>query len=173
MQRPTLPLLLRCTNSLIAKEIKVINRRSTVRCCGFSTRLEALPQFLEFGRDVGETIGVSLTFVRPAILVIVFRGPPFDENRPAEMAIHYAPSKPLRLNARQAADGGYLIGFGAIPESSSLSPNGDLIEAAANLFDLPYTTDASDRPRIAVARVPGNGLGAAISDRLKRASSDR
>jgi L-threonylcarbamoyladenylate synthase len=54
---------------------------------------------------------------------------------------------------------------------SSLSPSGDLVEAAARLFDLLHQADASDRPRIAVAPVPDQGLGAAINDRLRRAAA--
>jgi L-threonylcarbamoyladenylate synthase len=46
-----------------------------------------------------------------------------------------------------------------------------LVEAAARLFDLLHEADASERPRIAVAPVPDNGLGAAINDRLLRAAA--
>jgi L-threonylcarbamoyladenylate synthase len=90
---------------------------------------------------------------------------------PGQLASHYAPSKPLRLNASNAEDGEYLIGFGAVGGDSSLSPSGDLVEAAARLFDLLHQADVSDRPRIAVAPVPDNGLGMAINDRLRRAAA--
>jgi L-threonylcarbamoyladenylate synthase len=89
---------------------------------------------------------------------------------PGQLASHYAPSKPLRLDAAEAAHDEYLIGFGTIAGDASLSANGDLIEAAARLFDLLHIADASSRPRIAVAPVPGEGLGAAINDRLRRAA---
>ena len=90
---------------------------------------------------------------------------------PGQLASHYAPSKPLRLNARSAEPDEYLIGFGGIAGDTSLSPSGDLLEAAARLFDLLHQADASDRLRIAVALVPDSGLGAAINDRLRRAAS--
>jgi L-threonylcarbamoyladenylate synthase len=90
---------------------------------------------------------------------------------PGQLASHYAPSKPLRLNARQADEDEYLIGFGEVRGDLSLSPSGDLVEAAARLFDLLHEADASDKPRIAVARVPEEGLGAAINDRLRRAAA--
>ncbi|MES2326335.1 MAG: L-threonylcarbamoyladenylate synthase [Pseudomonadota bacterium] len=90
---------------------------------------------------------------------------------PGQLASHYAPSKPVRLNASSAEDGEYLIGFGPAAGDSSLSPSGDLVEAAARLFDLLHRADASDRPRIAVAPVPDNGLGMAINDRLRRAAA--
>ena len=90
---------------------------------------------------------------------------------PGQMASHYAPSKPLRLNVSDAAADEYLIGFGPIAGDSNLSPAGDLTEAAARVFDLLHEADASAKPRIAVAPVPDEGLGAAINDRLKRAAA--
>jgi L-threonylcarbamoyladenylate synthase len=92
---------------------------------------------------------------------------------PGQMASHYAPSKPLRLNATGAQEGEYLIGFGPVSGDSSLSPSGDLVETAARLFDLLYAADAAQKPRIAVAPVPESGLGLAINDRLRRAAAPR
>lgn len=92
---------------------------------------------------------------------------------PGQLASHYAPSKPLRLNALEAAEDECLIGFGKIAGDLSLSPTGDLKEAAARLFDLLHRADESGRPRIAVAPVPEDRLGAAINDRLKRAAAPR
>jgi L-threonylcarbamoyladenylate synthase len=92
---------------------------------------------------------------------------------PGQLASHYAPSKPLRLDATDARDGEYLIGFSSVAGDVSLSPSGDLIETAARLFDLLHLADASPKPRIAVAPVPVEGLGAAINDRLRRAAADR
>ena len=92
---------------------------------------------------------------------------------PGQLASHYAPSKPLRLDAFEARDGEYLIGLGLIDGDASLSPSGDLVEAAARLFDLLHRADAAPQPRIAVAPVPDEGLGAAINDRLRRAAADR
>jgi len=55
----------------------------------------------------------------------------------------------------------------------NLSPAGDLTEAAANLFRLLHEIDATGVAAIAVAPIPGEGLGEAINDRLKRAASPR
>ena len=90
---------------------------------------------------------------------------------PGQLASHYAPSKTLRLDATEGQPDEYLIGFGNIAGDSSLSPSGDLVEAASRLFDLLHDADASDRSRIAVAPVPSEGIGAAINDRLRRAAS--
>ena len=92
---------------------------------------------------------------------------------PGQLASHYAPSKPLRVAAKRAADDEYLIGFGEVDGDSSLSPSGDLAEAAARLFELLHQADDSPQPRIAVAPVPESGLGLAINDRLRRAAAPR
>jgi len=92
---------------------------------------------------------------------------------PGQMASHYAPSKPLRLNVASVDSDEFLIGFGEVEGDASLSSKGDLIKAAARLFDLLHLADASEKPRIAVAPVPSTGLGAAINDRLRRAAAPR
>ena len=92
---------------------------------------------------------------------------------PGQLASHYAPSKPLRLEAMEALEGEYLIGFANVAGDASLSASGDLVEAAARLFDLLHRADQSQKPRIAVAPVPDAGLGAAINDRLRRAAAPR
>jgi L-threonylcarbamoyladenylate synthase len=90
---------------------------------------------------------------------------------PGQLASHYAPRKPLRLNATAAHDGEWLIGFGAVGGDDTLSATGDLTEAAARLFDALHRADVSDRAAIAVATVPEDGIGLAINDRLKRAAT--
>ncbi|MCA1749669.1 MAG: L-threonylcarbamoyladenylate synthase [Parasphingopyxis sp.] len=92
---------------------------------------------------------------------------------PGQLASHYAPAKPLRLEAMAAEASEWLIGFGPVEGDASLSRSGDLVEAAANLFARLHEAEASDRPRIAVAPVPDTGLGAAINDRLRRAAAPR
>jgi len=92
---------------------------------------------------------------------------------PGQLSSHYAPGKPLRLGAVRAEPGEFLIGFGEIAGAASLSPRGDLVEAAARLFDLLHRADASDARGIAIAPVPDVGLGRAINDRLKRAAAPR
>jgi L-threonylcarbamoyladenylate synthase len=89
---------------------------------------------------------------------------------PGQLDAHYAPSKPLRLNATDRRDGEWLIGFGAVAGDVTLSAKGDLVEAAARLFDLLHTGDAGTLPRIAIAPIPDEGPGIAINDRLRRAA---
>jgi L-threonylcarbamoyladenylate synthase len=90
---------------------------------------------------------------------------------PGQLQSHYAPSKPLRIDAASASNEEYLIGFGTVAGESNLSPSGDLNEAATRLFDLLHQGDASAKPRIAVAPIPNRGLGLAINDRLRRAAA--
>ena len=94
---------------------------------------------------------------------------------PGSLPSHYAPSRPVRLNARDARPGEALLAFG--PEAPSgfaevlwLSRNGDLVEAAANLFALLRRLDRSEFTAVAVMPIPEHGLGLAINDRLRRAA---
>jgi L-threonylcarbamoyladenylate synthase len=90
---------------------------------------------------------------------------------PGQLASHYAPSKPLRLDASEPQSDEYLIGFGNIDGDANLSPSANLVEAASRLFDLLHQADQSAKATIAVAPVPTEGLGAAINDRLRRAAA--
>lgn len=91
---------------------------------------------------------------------------------PGRMALHYAPDAPVRIDVTEARAGEILLGFG--PGSGearwSLSPTGDLSEAAANLFRLLRDADRQRPVGIAVAPIPDQGLGEAINDRLRRAA---
>lgn len=97
---------------------------------------------------------------------------------PGMLASHYAPKARLRLNAEDARDGEALLAFGpAVPAARgpmlNLSPRGDLVEAAANLFAHLRALDASGAASIAVMPVPHHGLGEAINDRLARAAAPK
>ena len=90
---------------------------------------------------------------------------------PGQLASHYAPSKPLRLNAASRNVGEWLIGFGALGGDDNLSASSDLAQAAARLFDALHRADASDAKTIAIVSIPHHGIGVAINDRLARAAS--
>jgi L-threonylcarbamoyladenylate synthase len=97
---------------------------------------------------------------------------------PGQLAVHYAPRGALRMQATASRTGEVWIGFGPEAEGDAelnLSPEGDLVEAAARLFHLLHRADALAGPagRIAVAPVPDEGLGRAINDRLRRAAAPR
>ena len=90
---------------------------------------------------------------------------------PGQLASHYAPGKPVRLNASAAEADEFLIGFGAITGDCTLSPSGDVNEAAARLYACLHEGARAPQPRIAVAPVPDDGVGRAINDRLRRAAA--
>ena len=102
--------------------------------------------------------------------------PPLDNSEsrieaPGQLASHYAPTKPMRLNTETATEGEWHIGFGAVSGDENLSNNGNLAEAAFNLFAALHRADASDQLAIAVAPIPTEGIGIAINDRLQRAAA--
>jgi L-threonylcarbamoyladenylate synthase len=90
---------------------------------------------------------------------------------PGRLARHYAPDLPLRLDAEEPREGEVWLGFGPRgPAPFNLSPDGDLAEAAANLFAYLRAADRSGALGIAVSPIPDTGLGEAINDRLRRAA---
>jgi L-threonylcarbamoyladenylate synthase len=95
---------------------------------------------------------------------------------PGQLASHYAPRRPLRLNAEAVAADEALLAFGPEPlkgarVTANLSACGDLAEAAANLFALLHHLDAQEVAGIAAMPIPEQGLGEAICDRLRRAAA--
>ena len=99
-------------------------------------------------------------------------------NAPGQLESHYAPSARVRLNATTVAPDEVLLAFG--PHSlatngpvQNLSRDGDLVEAAANLFVQLRALDATGAKTIAVMPIPHGGLGEAINDRLRRAAAPR
>ncbi len=94
---------------------------------------------------------------------------------PGQLASHYAPVAPVRLNATTARPDEVLVGFGAVRGDLTLSASGDLVEAAAALFHTLREADMRAGPggAIAFAPVPETGLGRAINDRLRRAAAPR
>ncbi|MGH6898744.1 MAG: L-threonylcarbamoyladenylate synthase [Geminicoccaceae bacterium] len=97
---------------------------------------------------------------------------------PGQLASHYAPARPLRLDATSVGPDEALLAFGPRPlagaaRTLNLSAGGDLTEAAANLFAMLRALDLPEFRAIAVMSVPDHGLGEAIRDRLSRAAAPR
>ena len=101
---------------------------------------------------------------------------------PGQLKSHYAPRTPLLLCRRgeltalpPGPSEGRLYfcapGAPAGPNCRVLSESGNLIEAAANLFDMLHELDSLGLDLIRAEEVPEQGLGTAINDRLRRASS--
>jgi L-threonylcarbamoyladenylate synthase len=96
---------------------------------------------------------------------------------PGMLSSHYAPRTRLRLDATEVGADEALLAFGSpLPGARrvlNLSPGGDLVEAAANLFAHLRALDAAGGSAIAVMAIPHHGLGEAINDRLARAAAPR
>lgn len=108
---------------------------------------------------------------------------------PGQLLKHYAPSIPVRLRAVDVAPDEALLAFGSTKFMGvkgggfakdlgdhafrNLSENGDLNEAAANLFSMLRQLDDPRNICIAVMDIPDTGLGVAINDRLRRAAQGR
>ena len=101
---------------------------------------------------------------------------------PGMMTSHYAPDAKVRLNVTSPTEEDAFLAFGprannANEQTLNLSPTGDLVEAAANLFDYFRRLDRicaeKNLSTIAVAPIPQTGLGIAINDRLRRAAAPR
>lgn len=113
-----------------------------------------------------------------ALLGPIAAAPAGPLRSPGLLASHYAPSLPLRLEAVDARPGEALLAFGpdtpsGFAEVLCLSHEGDLAEAAANLFAMLRRLDHPAFTGIAVAPIPEHGLGRAINDRLRRAATPR
>ena len=95
---------------------------------------------------------------------------------PGQLESHYAPARPMRLDATSVAADEGLLAFGPAPPTGAmltynLSLAGNLSEAAANLFAQMRALDRPGIGRIAVMSIPETGLGLAINDRLRRAAA--
>ncbi|MEM8850149.1 MAG: L-threonylcarbamoyladenylate synthase [Pseudomonadota bacterium] len=140
-------------------------------------------------------VGVESTILRTAPLTLLREGglaaeeieavagtlardvTPGRVQAPGQLASHYAPMRPVRLHATAPDPRAVLIGFGSVSGDLTLSVQGDLIEAAANLFTHLHGADALAETLgatwIDIAPVPDIGLGRAINDRLRRAAAPR
>ena len=174
-------LLAACGRPLAAPSANASNGISPTRAAHVALSLgNRVPLILDDGATeagLESTIIAGRTILRPGPIVaadlpfpVVPRQADAAITAPGQLATHYAPRKPLRLDATAAAPDEWLIGFGAVAGDDTLSAGGDLREAAARLFDALHRADASERHGIAVAPVPQDGLGEAINDRLARAA---
>jgi L-threonylcarbamoyladenylate synthase len=122
--------------------------------------------------------GVALEDIQAEIGNVRAHDPGAPPRAPGMLASHYAPTRPLRLDAREVGPGEALLAFGrhapkGAKEVRWLSRTGDLSEAAVNLFAALRALDRPEFSVIAVMPIPEQGLGAAINDRLRRAAAPR
>ena len=99
---------------------------------------------------------------------------PSKINSPGQFKLHYSPGIPLRLNVKKSKKNEAYILIKTIkkikPNYFFLSKNGNLKEAAKNLYSTLRKIKSKKYKSIAVSKIPNNGLGKTINDRLVRAS---
>ena len=93
---------------------------------------------------------------------------------PGQLKSHYSPGIPVKINSKIFGKNDAVIGFGkkfsAKKNHFNLSKNGNLNEAANNLYRTLRKIKNSGFKSIVVNKLPNVGIGKAINDRLKRAS---
>ena len=94
---------------------------------------------------------------------------------PGQLKLHYSPGIPVKINVKNPKGDEAIIGFGKKFKNKknhfNLSKNGNLNEAANNLYKTLRKIKKSGFKSIAVNKIPNVGIGIAINDRLKKASS--
>tara|TARA_Y100001958_G_C21109671_1_gene457036 strand:- start:70 stop:1002 length:933 start_codon:yes stop_codon:yes gene_type:complete len=93
---------------------------------------------------------------------------------PGQSKLHYSPGIPIRLNVKKIKSGEALLLIKKRKKIKNnyffLSQNGNLKEAAKNLYSTLRKIKKEKYESIAVCRIPNKGLGITINDRLIRAS---
>ncbi len=129
---------------------------------------------------------IGIEELEPLIGDVVFADGTEIIKAPGQLKRHYATNTPLRLNAIDVKEGEAFLGFGNtgfigvagigfardLPYTHfrNLSAEGDLHQAATNLYAMLDELDQAGTKMIAVQKIPEQGLGIAINDRLKRAA---
>ena len=94
---------------------------------------------------------------------------------PGQLKLHYSPGIPVEMNKKYAKRNQALIGFGKKFKHKknhfNLSKNGNLKEAANNLYKTMRKIKNKKFKSIAVVKIPNKEIGHAINDRLKKASN--
>ena len=96
-------------------------------------------------------------------------------NGPGQLKLHYFPGIPVTMNIIHPKKNQAFIGFGKKFKEGknhfNLSKNGNLQEAANNLYKTLRKIKKRNFKSIAITKIPKVGIGNAINDRLKKASN--
>jgi L-threonylcarbamoyladenylate synthase len=105
---------------------------------------------------------------------IIMNNNPSKVSSPGQLKIHYSPGIPIRLNVKKVNKEEAYLSIKKMKQNKSnfyyLSKNGNLKEAAKNLYSTLRKIKKKRYKSIAVSKIPDKGLGKTINDRLKRAS---
>ena len=99
---------------------------------------------------------------------------PSKVSAPGQLKLHYSPGIPIRLNVKNIKKKEAYLSIKKMKQNKSnyyfLSKNGNLREAAKNLYSTLRKIKKNRYKSIAVSKIPNKGLGKTINDRLRRAS---
>ena len=99
---------------------------------------------------------------------------PLKVSFPGQYKVHYSPGIPIRLNVKKIKKNEACLLINKEKETKSnyffLSKNGNLKEAARNLYSMLREIKKNKYKSIAVKKIPNQGIGKTINDRLNRAS---
>jgi L-threonylcarbamoyladenylate synthase len=99
---------------------------------------------------------------------------PSKVSSPGQLKLHYSPGIPIRLNVKNIKRKEAYLSIKKMKQNKSnyyfLSKNGNLREAAKNLYSTLRKIKKNRYKSIAVSKIPNKGLGKTINDRLRRAS---
>ena len=105
---------------------------------------------------------------------IIIKNNPSKIYSPGQLKIHYSPGLPIRLNVKNFNKKEAFLSIKKMKQNKPnfyfLSKNGNLKEAAKNLYSTLRKIKKNKYKSIAVSKIPNKGLGKTINDRLKRAS---
>ena len=97
-----------------------------------------------------------------------------DIKAPGQFKLHYYPGIPVYINKSYPKKNAAFITFGKsfknVKNYFNLSKNGDLNEAANNLYQIMRKIKNKKFKEIYVCKIPNRGVGLAINERLKKAS---
>ena len=99
---------------------------------------------------------------------------PLKISSPGQFKLHYSPGIPIRLNVKKINKEEAYLSIKNMKQKKAnfyfLSRDGNLKEAAKNLYSILRKIKKDKHRSIAVGKIPNKGLGRTINDRLKRAS---
>jgi len=105
---------------------------------------------------------------------IIINNNPSKISAPGQHKLHYSPGIPIRMNVKKVKKKEAYILIKKRKTNKSnyffLSKNGNLKQAAKNLYSILRKIKKNKYKSIAVSRIPNKGMGKTINDRLNRAS---
>ena len=119
--------------------------------------------------------GLEISTIEKALnkKITIYKNP-LKISSPGQFKLHYSPGIPIRLNVKKINKEEAYLSIKNMRQKKAnfyfLSRDGNLKEAAKNLYSILRKIKKDKHRSIAVGKIPNKGLGRTINDRLKRAS---